>query len=1307
MYGKFVIATAMALSAMAQAGILFEESFSGTTMGTDNFTGTSNGSYVQTPHFQDNATIAQDGTDVVAGLDYGNLTGIGRTVSGNSVFNDLATRHNRFSRQGQGLDISEGSTVYFSALVTGTKRANFGFFNHNGGASTDNWEDQLAIGLNTQMAGGYDSNRAATFDGLWYDGTTLQRDGEISVADDSTGSRLLLGRIVNNAGGGDVIEFHVVDNQSGLAIGDTFATSDLDGGGSDALFFSGSYEFGGNVSLADFNFALQNNSGIDEIILATAYAEVLYGDLAAVLPPQDLVAAATGDAEVTLSWSVGRNAESYNVYRSLGSGTYGAALTNVGPGSLTSFEDRSVVNFSTYYYQMTSVSNGIESDPTAETSVYAFDPAATTAPRPNIIVVLLDDMGWSDLGCYGGEARTPAIDSLAATGVRFRNFYNTSRCSPTRMSLLTGLYTQQVATDPAASLPNWKNDNNISIPELLRTTGYHTYMSGKWHLGTVAGRTPWDRGFQHTYGFGSSGAGVGGDKWVDAGVVTSENNEIAALTYGSGPYDYYQPDACMDHVLDFVDHHVGKADGHPFFMYLPFYSPHFDLQVSMSLATNALSGEPSYLDIYSQGWDVVRSNRYARMVSMGIIDPAKSPLTPKGDCPYNANFTDPTQPIPDWDSLPADRKADLSLRMSLYTAMIDKVDQNIARLLDKLDAEALLDDTLIILLSDNGGNAEGGMFGRTFGTNNHAPLTGTDLQNMGQPGRNDQLWLGGGWANVADTPLRYFKRYSHEGGIRTPLIAHWPNGIVNPGRWTGQTGHLVDILATAADLSGAPYPTSYLGRTVLPMEGQSLAPVFRNDPVFDREFGFEHESCRAYIEGKWKFVTKTLTSTDGTSPADSFELYDLDADPVELNNLAADEPDKLVELIGKWNGWAKRVGVDAARWLPSDQTIPSASGTDLFLDTFSRLYATDVDADTSGMSGSRLAAMGPGAVYYEGFEGSGLPDSIQVLNNRLRISNGNGMAENGIMHNFIGQDIIDTGGFSVEMRIHALNTTTAQSSDRYVGFGVGLTQSEAAAGSDIANPDSFRGSVANPIGKCDFFVDLDIDQNIKVWIKGQLLETIPAPSATGTLTAAFSLGGFNAGSAVEASVFFNGTQLDINSGHAGSLTQTFTWENSNANHVGMGARTTAYADIDNFAVRHLPLSGALATGYATRSGLSGSDSALDADPDGDGNANLGEFAIGSNPSVADADVKAIQSVDLTTNAWQLDLRRYINHAAIGLDYQTQCSTNLASGTWTIVPYAEHASTPVTNSPEYEIVRIEVPGSIVAANSNLFVRETYQ
>ena len=325
-------------------------------------------------------------------------------------------------------------------------------------------------------------------------------------------------------------------------------------------------------------------------------------------------------------------------------------------------------------------------------------------------------------------------------------------------------------------------------------------------------------------------------------------------------------------------------------------------------------------------------------------------------------------------------------------------------------------------------------------SNNHAALTGTDLAEMGQPFRNDDISIGGGWANVGNTPFRMYKRFSHEGGIRTPLIAHWPAGITNPGRWTDQTGHLIDLMRTVVELTGVNYPTQFNGHAVLPMEGESLVPIFQQQPEFSRTLGFEHESTRAWFDGQWKLVTKTATSTDGSSLAHSLELYDMAADPTELNNLAANQPARLVSMLDAWNAWANRVGVPADRLLPLPfNPTPGAHGADLFLDTFSRLDSLNADASSDGMSGSRVPPLGANAAYYEGFQGGGSDESIHLLTGRMRIAFGPAMSENGIMHNFVGQDIIDAGGFSVSMQINAILGTTSDSPNRYVGFGVGMT----------------------------------------------------------------------------------------------------------------------------------------------------------------------------------------------------------------------------------------------------------------------------
>jgi arylsulfatase A-like enzyme len=922
---------------------------------------------------------------------------------------------------------------------------------------------------------------------------------------------------------------------------------------------------------------------------------------------------------------------------------------------------------------------------------------------PNVMVILFDDMGFSDLGCYGGEARTPNIDNLAAHGLRFRNFHNTARCSPTRMSLLTGLYTHQAATVPGDSLPPMRTDNNIILAEVLRTLGYRTYMAGKWHLGSSSGQTPRERGFQHVFGMGSTQSGSGADFWKrDAYSFSSQGNEIPARTYGTNAYDFHLTDAMGDYAVDFLNHHFSKADGGRFFMYLPFHAPHFDIEVNKALAEFTPAGGQSYLSLYTQGWDIVRSNRYQRMLSAGILSPLYL-LSPMSDSPYNG--TPAYQPVPAWRTLAADRKADLARRMALYSSMIEQVDQNVGRIISRLSAGGQLDNTLIFILSDNGGNAEGGMYGwaRT-GTeanksNNHAALTGTDLAEMGQPFRQDNLSIGGGWANVANTPFRMYKRYSHEGGIRTPLIVHWPVGLTNSGRWTDQAGHLIDLMRTVVDVTGAAYPTQYNGHAVWPMEGKSLAPIFRQEPEFSRTIGFEHESTRAWLDGQWKLVTKTAASTDWSSLADTLELYNTAADPTELNNLAPYQPARLVAMVDAWNAWANRVGVPADRLLPSAfNPTPAAQGADLFLDTFSRPDSVDVDASAAGMSGSRVPPLGAGAAYYEGYEGSGTSDSIHIFSGRMRIAYGLGMAENGLMHNFIGQDIIDAGGFSVSMRIRAIETATGDPSNRYVGFGVGLTQAEAAAGSDISKANSFRGSEANPIGKADFFVELDINGNVKVWKKGQLQDTVPVGTTNGTLTATFALTGFTTTSTVTVNVFFNGRQLDINSGSTSSLSRTFTWDNNNANYIGLSARATSYAEIDNLAIRKLPLAPALASEYALSAGLTVPDSDLAADPDGDGSNNFEEWLKGGNPAAKDSSRQLLAVSPAAGGEFRFNYYRLTQAGPAGVSYAFRYSTNLTS--WTAFTPEELSSQ--ADGPGYERVTCRVPVGLTTGQRGLFV-----
>lgn len=912
------------------------------------------------------------------------------------------------------------------------------------------------------------------------------------------------------------------------------------------------------------------------------------------------------------------------------------------------------------------------------------------AGGPNIVLVLLDDLGWSDIGCYGGEARTPRIDALAEQGIRFRNFHNTARCSTTRAAMLTGAYTQQVAQNPGASLPDLRTDNNITIPELLRSNGYRTYMAGKWHIGTDAGKRTTDRGFQHVYGFGANATGHGVGYWDAAGhTLVSQGGEIPQRTYPAGTF--YHTDAVADHAIDFINHNQAKNDGGAFFLYLPYNPPHFDLQAPAALAD-------TYMDTYDDGWDVVRQNRYDRMVAEGIID-ASYVCTPFSDSPYNSSPA--IQPVPAWDSLGADRKADLTRRMALYAAMIEKVDESIGRVIDRIDQLGQLDNTLFLLLSDNGGNAEGGVFGRAFEVNNHPPLTGAQLANMGQDGANDGVWLGGGWANVNNVPFRYYKRFSHEGGIRTPLIVHWPDGIANPGRWSDQNGHVIDIMQTIVEATGVEFPSDYAGRAVVQPEGASLMPVLRGEPEFPRQIGYEHESTRAWVDGDWKLVTKTFPSSDGSSPANTYELYHLPDDPTELHNLAAAHPRRLRSMIQAWNDWAKRVGVIPERLIDVPQPATAALGGDLFTDNFNRPYNTDADASAEGMGGERVPPLGAGAAYYEGHEGSGTSDSIQILDGRMQIALGIGMAETGIMHNFIGQDIVDAGGFSVEMTITAVNSTPSEPADRYCGFGVGLTQAEAAGGGDISSATSFRGRASNPVGSADFFVELDINGNLKAWSKGQLVETVPVGVSEGTITAKFALDGFTTTSNVEVTVFLNGKPVDLNAANPGSITRTFTWDHDNQNHIGLSARASGYAGIDNLAIRKLPLAGGLSLRHALDAGLENADTDPAADPDGDGRPNFLEWAIGSDPSVPDANVAPVTllSIEPGNSRFRFESRQLETRAAAGLEYVVMVSDDLEN--WAAVDAVGISTQSAPDAPGYEIVEMELPAGEVTGKDRLF------
>lgn len=915
---------------------------------------------------------------------------------------------------------------------------------------------------------------------------------------------------------------------------------------------------------------------------------------------------------------------------------------------------------------------------------------------PNVIVILADDQGFSDWSCYGSEIPTPNLDRLASEGLRFRQFYNCARCSPTRCALLTGLYTAQVAVDPSQALPNLRNDNNVTIAELLGSNGYRTYMSGKWHLGNGA-LLPESRGFQQVFRY-VNGTDHSEDTWdTNRYKFISSNGEMTNRTYSLGTF--YQPDAIGDYAIDFINNDlVTHTNDKPFFLYMAFGSAHFPIQAPLDwVNTN--------VPVYSAGWDVVRNNRYTNILARGVLD-SRSVLSPnEGTAPWNGI---PAEVIPDWNSMASDRQADLARRMAIYAAMVQKMDSNIGRVVEELRAAGQLDNTLIFCVSDNGGNYEGAVFGQTGGVPNATPLTGSSLTNMGLAGE-PVIYLGGGWAHVSDTPFRLFKHFDHEGGIRTPMIVHWPQGLTRTNEWVNEPGHVIDIMATIVDATGVGYPSQFNGHSVLPLEGQTLKPLFTATNEVSRTLGFEHEGNRAWISGGWKFVTKNFTAVVGSTPANQLELYDLSKDPTELTNVANAQPILLGSMVTNWNDWATRVGMPSSRLVNPSQlftpVVPPQTSADLFVDTFNRPDNTNIDASMTGAWGSRVPPIGPDAAYYEGYEGSGLPTSIEVLSSNLQMAVGLGMAENGLMHNFVGQEIVDAGGFSVELTVQEINTDSSDSSNRYVGFGVGLTQAESAAGGDAGDNSGiiFRGKQGNAnLGVSDFFVELDLNGNVKVWANGVLLDTVPVGQNYGTLTASYALTGFSTNDTVTVNVFFNGRQVDINSGNPNSMSRTFRWSHNNSNYIGLSARASNYAQMDNLAIRKLPLANGLAINYAMLHGLSGANASPAADPDGDGVNNFAEWAFGGDPMAVDPFIASLRSASLTaTQDFQFTYQRLMNAANYGLRYRYFISADLTN--WVETAPTQVNSQSNEDFPAYEVVTVQLPSTAIAGKEKLFLR----
>jgi arylsulfatase len=532
------------------------------------------------------------------------------------------------------------------------------------------------------------------------------------------------------------------------------------------------------------------------------------------------------------------------------------------------------------------------------------------AARPNIVVIMADDMGYSDLGSYGASIiETPTLDRLAENGLRFTQFYNTSRCVPSRASLLTGQYPHQTGLGHMTAdqdLPGYRgdlNDHNVTIAEVLGEAGYSTYMSGKWHVTHFQTEDPnrqnWplQRGFDRFFG-----TIIGAGSYYDPAGLARGNEYIAPTEAGEDYTNdsFYYTDAISDYSVRYVRDHVEKETDNPFFLYVAYTAPHWPLHAPQETIEK-------YEDQFDLGWDRLRERRYERMTEMGVIQEE-----------WALTARDPA--VPAWED--AENKDWQARRMAVYAAMVDRMDQGIGRLVESLERAGELENTLILFLSDNGGAQErfGWLDWRDYAdsagagppapgemqtslwpkvTRNGEPI---QLGNMPEymPGPEDTYQsYGRPWANVSNAPFREYKSQVHEGGIATPLISHWPAGIERSGGLERQPGHIVDLMATAVDLAGAPYPDSADGSKIHPLRGVSLAPAFRGGPITrEKPLFFEHLGSRAIRDGRWKAVAP------GASGA--WELYDMAVDRTETNDLSDKHPERLEEMTQQWESMARR-----------------------------------------------------------------------------------------------------------------------------------------------------------------------------------------------------------------------------------------------------------------------------------------------------------------------------------------------------------------------------------------------------------------
>ena len=516
------------------------------------------------------------------------------------------------------------------------------------------------------------------------------------------------------------------------------------------------------------------------------------------------------------------------------------------------------------------------------------------ARKPNVLVIVADDMGYADAGCYGGEIGTPNLDRLAANGLRFTQCYSTGRCWPSRTALLTGYYPQQVRMDPVRGrLPEWTR----VAPHYLKPQGYRCYHSGKWHLRN-APKPVADGGFDHSYVLRDH------DRFFTPKNHELDDRKLPPVEKGT---DFYVTTAIAEYATDFLKEHAEKHADSPFYCYLAFTSPHFPL--------HALQKDIArYRDRYLQGWDVIGQQRWKRQREMGLVNCEAAAMEP--DVIPSWNFSrdklremigpgEADRAVP-WKELTEEQQRFQATKMAIHAAMIDRMDREIGRVLDQIKKMNAFEDTLIFFVSDNGASAE-----QIIRGDKHDPSA--------PPGSaRSYLCLGPGWSSAANTPFRLHKSWVHEGGISSPLIVHWPAGLKARGELRHDPCHFIDVLPTVLDVTGAAnFSPQWNGRTAPPLPGTSLAPAFTKNNAISHEYlYFHHMTNRAIRVGNWKLVAK---GKDGP-----WELYDLGTDRCESKNLAGTHPDKVAQMSELWQRCEDKFRAQAD--LPAGQTGAAKRG---------------------------------------------------------------------------------------------------------------------------------------------------------------------------------------------------------------------------------------------------------------------------------------------------------------------------------------------------------------------------------------------